>query len=298
MDFSIVLANLRVQNNISIRLRKCLEQCLEMTFNDCERKLIHENFPFNVKGLSLIRFFTSNRKTAFVIAGTTDNNTIDFFSKLDPKKAEECESLMIQTIHDAIIEEVHAHNQNFDIKSTLMSTEENLSFLKNVSTKNSLRFIFKSESLTIAIDIPIGLTGNQAALILENTGFSEQSKILIVDDSRLNRLVLSNYLQTVGFVHLEEAKDGAEAMQKIVQSVSGYSLIIADWHMPTMSGIELLKNVRLNPQTRSIPFILATSEQKKEEVLEALKYKVSGYIVKPYSSDMLLKSMKTAALKK
>ncbi|MEN3038903.1 MAG: chemotaxis response regulator CheY [Candidatus Kryptonium sp.] len=110
-------------------------------------------------------------------------------------------------------------------------------------------------------------------------------KILIVDDFSTMRKIIRNILTQLGFKNIVEADDGTTAME--ILSKDKIDLIISDWNMPKMSGLELLKAVRSNEQTKDLPFIMVTAEAQKENILEAIKYKVSQYIVKPFTPETL-----------
>ncbi|MCS7150215.1 MAG: chemotaxis response regulator CheY [Caldimicrobium sp.] len=110
-------------------------------------------------------------------------------------------------------------------------------------------------------------------------------KILVVDDFSTMRKIIRNILSQLGFKNIIEADDGTSAME--ILSKEKIDLIISDWNMPKMSGLELLKAVRSNEQTKDLPFIMVTAEAQKENILEAIKYRVSQYIVKPFTPETL-----------
>jgi len=110
-------------------------------------------------------------------------------------------------------------------------------------------------------------------------------KVLIVDDFSTMRKIIRNILTQLGFKNILEADDGTTALE--VLSKEKVDLIISDWNMPKMSGLDLLKAVRANQATQDIPFIMVTAEAQKENILEAIKYKVNQYIVKPFTPETL-----------
>ncbi len=110
-------------------------------------------------------------------------------------------------------------------------------------------------------------------------------KILVVDDFATMRKIIKNILTQLGFKNILEADDGTTALE--ILKKEKVDLIISDWNMPKMSGLELLKAVRSNEETKDIPFIMVTAEAQKENILEAIKYKVSQYIVKPFTPETL-----------
>ncbi len=109
--------------------------------------------------------------------------------------------------------------------------------------------------------------------------------VLIVDDYRTMLRIVGNLLKQIGFVNIDEATDGAEAFEKLKQK--NYGLVISDWNMEPMTGLELLEKVRADDQLKSLPFIMVTAESKTENVLIAKKAGVSNYIVKPFNAETL-----------
>jgi two-component system chemotaxis response regulator CheY len=109
--------------------------------------------------------------------------------------------------------------------------------------------------------------------------------ILIVDDYKTMLRIIGNLLRQLGFQHIDEAYDGTEALKHL--SHTHYDLIISDWNMEPMSGIDLLKAVRADPKTHSIPFIMVTAESKTENVIAAKQAGVTNYIVKPFNTETL-----------
>jgi two-component system chemotaxis response regulator CheY len=110
-------------------------------------------------------------------------------------------------------------------------------------------------------------------------------KILIVDDFSTMRKIIRNILTQLGFKNILEADDGTTAL--VILKKEKVDLIISDWNMPKMSGVELLKAVRSDENLKDIPFIMVTAEAQKENILEAVKYKVNQYIVKPFTPEIL-----------
>lgn len=109
--------------------------------------------------------------------------------------------------------------------------------------------------------------------------------ILIVDDYRTMLKIIRNLLKQLGFTNVEEAADGSEALGKLREGE--FDLVISDWNMEPMTGIQLLKEVRADERLRSVPFIIITAESKIENVVAAKEAGVSNYIVKPFNSATL-----------
>jgi two-component system chemotaxis response regulator CheY len=110
-------------------------------------------------------------------------------------------------------------------------------------------------------------------------------KILIVDDFSTMRRIIKNLLRDLGYVNTAEADDGLTALP-MLKSIH-FDLLVTDWNMPGMQGIDLLRTVRADPALASLPVLMVTAEQKKEQIIEAAKAGVNGYIVKPFTAATL-----------
>ncbi|MDA9553853.1 response regulator [Emcibacteraceae bacterium] len=117
--------------------------------------------------------------------------------------------------------------------------------------------------------------------------------ILIVDDYKTMLRIIRNLLKQLGFHNVDEATDGAEALNKLRSK--NYDLVISDWNMEPMTGYELLKEVRSDDMLKAIPFIMVTAESKTDNVIAAKKDGVNNYIVKPFNAATL-KSKLTSVL--
>ena len=109
--------------------------------------------------------------------------------------------------------------------------------------------------------------------------------ILVVDDYKTMIRIIRNLLKQLGFEDVDDAADGSEALAKLGERK--YGLVISDWNMEPMTGYELLKQVRDNPELQGIPFIMVTAEAKSENVIAAKKAGVNNYIVKPFNAQTL-----------
>lgn len=109
--------------------------------------------------------------------------------------------------------------------------------------------------------------------------------ILIVDDYKTMLRIIRNLLKQLGFNNVDEASDGAEALNKLRSK--SYKLIISDWNMEPMTGYELLKEVRSDDILKKTPFIMVTAESKTDNVIAAKKAGVNNYIVKPFNAATL-----------
>lgn len=110
-------------------------------------------------------------------------------------------------------------------------------------------------------------------------------KILVVDDFATMRKVIRNLLKQVGYENIVEAEDGVIALR--VLKSQKIDLVISDWNMPNMTGLELLKAVRADEELKSSPFLMVTAEALQDNVIAAVKAGVSNYIVKPFTAEVL-----------
>lgn len=112
-------------------------------------------------------------------------------------------------------------------------------------------------------------------------------KILVVDDFSTMRRIIKNLLRDLGFNNTSEADDGLTALPMLKSG--NYDLLVTDWNMPGMQGIDLLKAVRADADEnlKNIPVLMVTAEQKKEQIIEAAQAGVNGYIVKPFTALIL-----------
>jgi two-component system chemotaxis response regulator CheY len=116
-------------------------------------------------------------------------------------------------------------------------------------------------------------------------------KVLIVDDFATMRRIVRNVLKQVGLTSIIEADNGKAAL-KVLKKES-IDLILCDWNMPEMSGIDLLKAVKSDDALKNIPFVMVTAEAQKENILEAVKAGVSSYIVKPFTAETVSEKLNT-----
>ena len=110
-------------------------------------------------------------------------------------------------------------------------------------------------------------------------------KILVVDDFSTMRRIIKNLLRDLGFSNTSEADDGLTALPMLKSG--NFDLLVTDWNMPGMQGIDLLKEVRADENLRNLPVLMVTAEQKKEQIVEAAQAGVNGYIVKPFTAQTL-----------
>lgn len=124
---------------------------------------------------------------------------------------------------------------------------------------------------------------------------SKDLPILIVDDYKTMLRIVRGLLNQLGFSNIEEATDGQRALDMVTQRPTAYGLVISDWNMQPVSGLDLLKGVRANPPTARLPFIMVTAEARPENVVAAKAAGVNNYIIKPFTAAVLKQKL-TAVL--
>lgn len=113
----------------------------------------------------------------------------------------------------------------------------------------------------------------------------ENTKFLVVDDFSTMRRIVRNLLKELGFVNIQEAEDGVDALSKLRRD--DFDFVISDWNMPNMSGIELLRAIRADEKLKHLPLLMVTAEAKKENIIMAAQAGASGYVVKPFTAATL-----------
>ncbi len=122
-------------------------------------------------------------------------------------------------------------------------------------------------------------------------GVDKNMSILIVDDYKTMLRIIRNLLKQLGFNNVDEAIDGSSALTKLRDK--DFGLVISDWNMEPMSGLQLLKEVRADVKLKELPFIMITAESKSENVIAAKEAGVSNYIVKPFNAATLKGKLST-----
>ena len=110
-------------------------------------------------------------------------------------------------------------------------------------------------------------------------------RILIVDDFSTMRRIVKNLLNDLGYTNTAEADDGTTALVELQKAK--FDLVVTDWNMPGMAGIDLLKAIRADESLAKIPVLMVTAEAKREQIIEAAQNGVNGYIIKPFTAATL-----------
>jgi two-component system chemotaxis response regulator CheY len=121
--------------------------------------------------------------------------------------------------------------------------------------------------------------------------FDLKTKVLVVDDMLTMRKIVVKTCKEIGFTTVIEAADGALAWAALTAPDSCIGLVISDWNMPNLTGLEFLRKVRADANLISLPFLMLTAESEGSQVAEAIKSGVDNYIIKPFTPDGLKKKL-------
>ena len=110
-------------------------------------------------------------------------------------------------------------------------------------------------------------------------------KFLVVDDFSTMRRIVRNLLKELGYPNVEEAEDGAIALQMLKKG--NFEFVVSDWNMPNMDGLTLLQSIRADAALKHLPVLMVTAEAKKENIIAAAQAGASGYVVKPFTAATL-----------
>jgi len=121
------------------------------------------------------------------------------------------------------------------------------------------------------------------------------TKALVADDSRAVRMILVRTLKQLGY-EVQEAANGREALEAIEAGNSGVKLLLADWNMPEINGLDLLKRLRQNPALSSLAVVMVTTETEIEHIAEALEAGANEYVMKPFTQDILVEKLQLAGI--
>jgi two-component system chemotaxis response regulator CheY len=125
-------------------------------------------------------------------------------------------------------------------------------------------------------------------------------RFLVVDDFSTMRRIVRNLLKELGYTNTEEAEDGSVGLNRL--KTEKFDFVVSDWNMPVMTGIEMLRQIRADPNLKSLPVLMVTAEARKENIIEAAQCGANGYIVKPFTAatldEKLVKIFKALEAKK
>jgi two-component system chemotaxis response regulator CheY len=121
------------------------------------------------------------------------------------------------------------------------------------------------------------------------------AKALVVDDSRAVRMILARTLKELGF-EVREASNGREALEVIEIEKTAVTLVLADWNMPEINGLELLKQLRQKPELASLVVVMVTTETELDQMAAALEAGANEYVMKPFTKDILVEKLQLVGI--
>ena len=119
------------------------------------------------------------------------------------------------------------------------------------------------------------------------------AKALVVDDSRAVRMILTRTLKEIGY-EVCEAANGTEALKVIEAEKTAVTLVLADWNMPEMNGLDLLKRLRQKPELSSLVVVMVTTETDLDQMAAALEAGANEYVMKPFTKEILVEKLEMA----
>jgi two-component system, chemotaxis family, chemotaxis protein CheY len=120
-------------------------------------------------------------------------------------------------------------------------------------------------------------------------------KALIVDDSKTIRIILGKILRELGY-EICEAANGKDALEMIEREKTAVTLVLADWNMPEMNGLDLVKHLRQNPELASVKVIMVTTETEVDHIVSALEAGANEYVMKPFTKDILKEKLELVGI--
>ena len=121
-------------------------------------------------------------------------------------------------------------------------------------------------------------------------------KALVVDDSRAVRMILARILKELGF-EVCEASNGIKALEVIEVEKGSVTLVLADWNMPEMNGLEMLKRLRRKTELSSLAVVMVTTETELDQMAAALEAGANEYVMKPFTKDILMEKLQAIGVR-
>jgi two-component system chemotaxis response regulator CheY len=257
--------------------------------------------PFDISVLGMLRFATQKGMVTYAI-GSSDPKFLGRWKEIssfpvDPAAtaaAKSPEFELMKSLFMTLEPLLKANGFTVDPKSVILQEGEQLGDWGKISSEHCLRLLVGTPAGDLNFEIPLFNNEFVKERTLELYGFKDSARILVVDDSLTARKSSRNCLAMAGYFQLDEAADGQLGLNKVMGSNPRFDLVVADWHMPNMSGLEMLKKIRAIPEFKKLPVILVTGEKNKEEVISAIREGVTAYLVKPVGLPDFLKALKKA----
>jgi two-component system chemotaxis response regulator CheY len=292
--------NKRALLNIQTAIQELFQTKYGLTFTPKEPTCNLLAAPTLFYTHNIVRYTLAKASVAHVLGSTSQTFRTELFDLLKtsptpPTEASVVDTDLGQMLFKALEVELKANQVVYDPKSCVVVPEKALFGWATTESTQVVKFPFTTPKGELTFEFPISDAAYQDHKTIESFGYSQKGRFLVVDDSMTSRKLSRHCLAMAGYVNIEESVDGQAALAKIVSTHPPFDLVVADWHMPNMSGLDLLRNVRQDPQYKSTPIILATGERNATEVTNAIKLGVSGYVVKPIEAETLFRAIKKTA---
>jgi len=262
-----------------------------------EPKIETRTEPVDITTLGLLRF---NAKSPSVYAlGYSRPESLkiwrDIFPVVDVSAnpaLKQPEYEVMKVFFPIVDAEFKAQKITIDPKTALIQDGVTLGGWAKIPSLESLLIPIGTTAGELVLEMPLFDLKYAALTTLDLYGFNQNARIMVVDDSSVSRKASRNFLAMAGYFNVDETADGQQAYSKVVGSTPAYELVVADWHMPVMSGFELLKKLRAIPELKKLPIVLVTGEKNKDEVVNAIREGVTSYLVKPVAPENFMKILK------
>lgn len=252
------------------------------------------------KTLGLLRF-TSTKGQGTYPLGFSDPEFPAIWAKAFPPKPVDSngaikshEFELMKALFVALDPELKAQGYVVDPKTAMIQEGLSLGGWQQLQVEQSIKLPIVTPDGKLVFEIPLISMEYAKKFTKDYYGFKEDARVLVVDDSMVARRYSRSCLAMAGYFNIVECPDGQAGFSKITGTTPPIELVIADWHMPVMSGIELLKKVRAEAQFKKLPIIMLTGEKNKEEVVNAIKEGATGYLIKPAPPEHFFKALKKA----
>lgn len=256
--------------------------------------------PSEIQPLGALRF-GSPKASSLVAIGFSSDEAKTVWSKIFPQethnlagKTTSYEFEILKHLCTLLDPQMKACGFTVDLKSAILQEVSQLGDWAKINVDSMLRLPIATDAGELCFDIPLFDSRYLKARTQQIYGFKDSSRILVAEDSLPGRKASRNSLAMAGYFNVDEVADGETAFSKIAGTRPGYDLVIVDRHTPKLSGLDLLKKIRSIPEFKSLPFIMLTGEEKREDILHTLRQGATGYLVRPLSQDAFYNSLKKA----
>lgn len=248
----------------------------------------------------MMRLSVGKESVGYGIGCQGDSFFEDFSKLVAPQKPDRktVEVELVKLIFECVECELKSNQVVFDAKSVRCVNEGSLFGWKSIPVTQVVQIPLTSPKGSFVFEIPVTDETFQRQYIQENLGLRPQARIMVVDDSGTSRKLSMSLLNLAGYQNIDECADGQAALTKLSTSRPPFDLVVADWHMPNMSGFELLQKIRADENLKATCVVLVTGERNAAEVTNAIKAGVNGYVVKPLEPSIFYGAIKKAVAPK